>query len=61
MKTGYTKEVRKEMYEKMYEDKIRKEKDRNPEKFVEEKLSPMFNEKGEIRQCNEGRFKFLLK
>jgi hypothetical protein len=30
MKTGYTKEVRTEMYEKMYDDKMRKEKERNP-------------------------------
>ena len=30
MKTGYTKQARKEMYQKMYDDKIRKEKERNP-------------------------------
>lgn len=28
---------------------------------MEEKLSPMFTQNGDIRQCNEGRFKFTLK
>ena len=28
---------------------------------MEEKLSPMYNKDGQIRQCNEGRFKYTLK
>ena len=60
MKSHYTRETRRQMYEKQAEDKLKKEKDRNPQKFQPEKPIEMYTSKGEIRQCNEGRFKFSL-
>jgi hypothetical protein len=61
MKTPYTRESRREMYEKMAEDKERKERERNPDKYKEEKPIKMYTNNGEIRQCNEGKFRFTLK
>lgn len=61
LKTPYTRESRREMYEKMAEDKERKERERNPDKYKEEKPIKMYLNNGEIRQCNEGKFKFSLR
>lgn len=61
MKTPYTKEVRREMYEQMYSEKEKKEREKNPEKYKQEPLSEMYTKEGEIRQCNEGRFRYRLK
>jgi protein TilB len=58
--TTHSKESRRKMYQEMAEEKLKKEKDRNPEKFAEKKESPMFNKEGEIRQCNEGRYRYSL-
>lgn len=45
----------------MAAEKEKKEREKNPEKFVEKKISPMFRPDGEIRQCNEGKYKFRLR
>ena len=48
------------MYQDQAEDKDRKEKAKNPEKFESPKESEMFLKNGDIRQCNEGRYAFRL-
>lgn len=45
----------------MANDKDRKERERNPDKYKEEKPIKMYTNNGEIRQCNEGKFKFSLR
>ncbi|KAL4479995.1 hypothetical protein ABPG74_020511 [Tetrahymena malaccensis] len=61
-KQPYTKESRKQMYLEMAQEKEKKEREKNPEKFKEpKKESSMFRADGEIRQCNEGKYDFKLK
>lgn len=45
-KTPYTPEVRREMYYKMAEDKEKKERQKNPEKYKEEKPIEMYTKNG---------------
>lgn len=45
----------------MAADKERKEKEKYPDKYKEKKISPMTRPDGEIRQCNEGKYKFKLR
>ena len=45
----YTKENRKRMYLDMAADKERKEREKNPEKYVEKKETPTHRPDGEIR------------
>ena len=49
------------MYHQMAEEKIKKDKERNPEKYEPEKPIQMYTKNGEIRQCNEGKFKYSLR
>ena len=52
MKTPYTKQLRREMYEKMAEEKEQKEREKHPQKYKPEKPIQMFTKEGQIRQCN---------
>lgn len=59
---GYSKESRREMYMEMAADKEKREREKNPEKFKEPAPpTAMFRPDGDIRQCNEGKFKFTLR
>lgn len=49
------------MYQKLAEEKERKQRERNPEKFKVEKVSEMYLKNGQIRQCNEGKYRYSLK
>ena len=49
------------MYYQMAEEKEKKEREKNPEKYIEPKEPEMFKKDGEIRQCNEGRFTYRLR
>lgn len=50
------------MYLEMAEEKEKKEREKNPDKFKEpKKESSMFRPDGDIRQCNEGKYKFHLR
>ena len=57
----YTKEYRRKMYKELEEEKISVDKRRNPDKYVEKVESSRFTKDGTIRQCNEGKYKYLLR
>eukprot|EP01017_Pseudomicrothorax_dubius_P016555 TRINITY_DN1877_c0_g3_i8.p1 TRINITY_DN1877_c0_g3~~TRINITY_DN1877_c0_g3_i8.p1 ORF type:complete len:280 (+),score=62.91 TRINITY_DN1877_c0_g3_i8:57-842(+) len=57
---AYTRENRRKMYLEMGKEREEKERRENPKKFEENEPSPMFLANGEIRQCNEGKYDFLL-
>ena len=45
----------------MAEEKQKKEREKNPQKYKVEKQPEMFKKDGEIRQCNEGKFTYRMK
>lgn len=45
----------------MAADKEKKEREKNPEKYKEKKVTPIVRPDGEIRQCNEGKYRFKLR
>lgn len=49
------------MYLEMAADKEKKEREKNPEKYKEKKVTPIVRPDGEIRQCNEGKYRFKLR
>ncbi len=49
------------MYMDQAAAELKKEREKNPKKFEEKKDSPMYKPDGEIRQCNEGKYKFSLR
>lgn len=59
-KQAYSLENRRKMYMDMHSQKTEEDKKKNPEKYEEKKASSQFTAKGEMRQCNEGGYKWLL-
>mmetsp|Transcript_52265 Transcript_52265/g.124666 ORF Transcript_52265/g.124666 Transcript_52265/m.124666 type:complete len:451 (+) Transcript_52265:66-1418(+) len=61
---AYTKESRNEMYLEMAEQKAEKERNEKRRMGMEEKapreIPGVYNARGEIRQCNEGKYDFNL-
>ena len=59
---AYTRESRKQMCLEYEQQKLDAEKKKHPEAYLPPKeLSSIWNNKGEYRQCNEGKYQFLLR
>lgn len=59
---AYTRESRRSMHEEWYQEKEENERKKNPEAFKPEKpQSSIYNNKGDMRQCNEGKYCYKLR
>jgi protein TilB len=58
----YGPETRREMYKEQQQQNEQREKDRlSKNEQPEVKNSSIYNKDGELRQCNEGKYEFLMK